>query len=165
MSKNARKIPGDETTHYVSARKKRGKPKPKMQPPLTPMIDVTFQLLLFFLLTMTFREAEGQILGMLPSKGGPAEPTPTVPADPIRIVVRPIGPMRDGAVYEINNIAINNDPKVLSQKLLALAMNSNLEKRPVKIIPQDDVRWEFVLEAYNQAVKAKFKKVSFKALR
>ena len=57
MARSAKKILGDETTHYESARKKRARPKAKMQPPLTPMIDVTFQLLLFFLLSFTFRQA------------------------------------------------------------------------------------------------------------
>ena len=33
---------------------------------MTPMIDVTFQLLLFFLLTCEFRESEGMIPGTLP---------------------------------------------------------------------------------------------------
>ena len=41
MLKPDKKIAGDETVHYVSAREKRVKPKAKMQPPLTPMIDVT----------------------------------------------------------------------------------------------------------------------------
>ena len=43
-------------------------PPRKMQPPLTPMIDVTFLLLLFFLLATTFRQAEGQIAGALPQR-------------------------------------------------------------------------------------------------
>ena len=160
VSRTTRKIPGDETTHYVSARKKRELPKPKMQPPLTPMIDVTFQLLLFFLLTMTFRAAEGQLLGTLPAKGGPdfVDPSAVIP---IRIVIRPIGAMRNGAMYEMGNIAIKNDPKELSRKLLSVAKSRDTEKTPIEIRPREDVRWRFVLEAYNQAVKAKFKNIHF----
>lgn len=38
------------------------------QPPLTPMIDVTFLLLLFFILTFTFRQMEGQLPGAITSR-------------------------------------------------------------------------------------------------
>ncbi len=164
MSKNVKKIQGDETTHYVSERKKRAKPAPKMQPPLTPMIDVTFQLLLFFLLTMTFREAEGQILGTLPSQGGPS-PTTDILKGRIDIVIYPLGTKSEGARYEIGNIAIDNDPKELSDQLMAAAKSYNVKDTTVRIEPKVSVKWEFVLEAYNQAVKAKFKNVNFAPLQ
>ena len=37
--------------------------------PLTPMIDIVFQLLVFFMLTMQFKESEGKLLSQLPSSG------------------------------------------------------------------------------------------------
>ena len=37
--------------------------------PLTPMIDIVFQLLVFFMLTMQFKESEGKLLSQLPSDG------------------------------------------------------------------------------------------------
>jgi biopolymer transport protein ExbD len=36
------------------------------EPPMTPMIDVVFQLLIFFLLTMKFTIQEGELLTHLP---------------------------------------------------------------------------------------------------
>ena len=40
------------------------------QPPLTPMIDVVFQLLIYFILTLHFKEVEGQLLSQLPKEKG-----------------------------------------------------------------------------------------------
>jgi biopolymer transport protein ExbD len=41
---------------------------------MTPMIDVVFQLLIFFMLTMHFKEVEGKLLSQLPRQGpGPGE--------------------------------------------------------------------------------------------
>ncbi len=165
MSKNLKKIAGDETTHYVSERKKRVKPAPKMQPPLTPMIDVTFQLLLFFLLTMTFREAEGQILGTLPI-GGPSSSTAT-PVVKITIQVKPMS--SSGAIYyiDIGNVKIENDGYsdkgaiALSEQLQAMARAYDVEKSSIQIEPAVTVKWQYVLEVYNQAVRAKFKNISF----
>ena len=50
---------------------------------LTPMIDIFFQLLVFFLLTMQFREAEGKLLSQLPSY----TLGPSTIAEGIRIVI------------------------------------------------------------------------------
>ena len=36
------------------------------QPPMTPLIDVIFQLLIYFMLTMHFRNVEGMLLSQLP---------------------------------------------------------------------------------------------------
>ncbi len=44
---------------------------------MTPMIDVVFQLLIFFMLTMQFKEVEGKLLSQLPKIGpGPGEAPP-----------------------------------------------------------------------------------------
>jgi len=57
----------------------------KAAPPLTPMIDVTFQLLLFFLLACQFRPQEGSLPGTLPGGGDGPQPMP------IKIALRPTG--------------------------------------------------------------------------
>ena len=161
MNTDTRKIQGDEAKCHVSDRETRGKSREKIQPPLTPMIDVTFQLLLFFLLTMSFREAEGQILGKLPDMGGGMESPPGLIDTRIDLAVKPAG---NGAAYEVGNVTINNDPKELSQMLVALSRTYDIEKTTVVIGPSADVKWEYVLDAYNQAVKAKLQKVNFKPL-
>ncbi len=158
MARAVGKIPGDESRHYVSPRKKRPRPKAKMQPPLTPMIDVTFQLLLFFLLTMTFRAEEGQIPSTLPKKGEEGAPTLNVP---IRIIIRSVGEMRNAVRYDVNDVSIENDPAKLLSRLQALGQVRSKDKTQVVIEPLGLVRWGFVIEAYNQAVNARYKKVGF----
>ena len=52
-------------------RKKKMKEDEKVdQPPMTPMIDVVFQLLIYFMLTMHFKEVEGKLLSQLPKDKG-----------------------------------------------------------------------------------------------
>ena len=51
MARSIKKIEGDETIHYVSPRAKRGRDKARIGVPMTAMIDVTFQLLIYFILT------------------------------------------------------------------------------------------------------------------
>ena len=136
--------------------------RPSMQPPLTPMIDVTFQLLLFFLLTCEFRESEGNIPGTLPH-GDVPRPTVLVPPppDPIRIRLRPaMGGL--GAVYQVNGaLATIHSPAELFDRLKGLQGRLGSGDVPVVIVPQADVPWQFVVEAFNQAVRAEFTKVAF----
>ena len=159
MAQSTKKIAGEESVHYVPPRKKREQPKPKMQPPLTPMIDVTFQLLLFFLMTFTFREAEGLIPGTLPrgDQGGPSEEVLT----PIRVTVRPPLGNLDAAVYEVGgqHTAIRTAANLY--KVLMDRRKVQSTDTPVVIIASPAVRWEHVVDVFSQAVHAKFKKIGF----
>ena len=150
---------GEQTIHYESSRKKRKAGKPKMQPPLTPMIDVTFQLLLFFLLTFTFREYEGQIPGALPKKGTGQSVASTM-NQPIWVEVNSRGATE--AVYEIRgrNTAIS-DPLELYNVLKNMQDNQQSKEGPVVIAPDAYAPWRHVVEVFNQAIRLDFENVGF----
>ena len=124
---------------------------------LTPMIDVTFLLLLFFLMTFTFREAEGQIPGSLP------QCVPPGPSTPIEIVVRPAGPQRQGVVFEIPDAMYQtSSPRELGDRLMAIKRQGNDEAN-VTIRARGDVQWRWAVEAFNQAVRAKCQFIGWSA--
>jgi biopolymer transport protein ExbD len=52
---------------------------------MTPMIDVVFQLLIFFMLSMHFKEVEGKLISQLPKEKGPRS---SAPIDPQLLEVR-----------------------------------------------------------------------------
>ncbi len=154
-------IQGDQTVHYVSERLKRPRPKPKLQPPLMPMIDVTFLLLFYFLLTTTFRQQEGQIPGALPRAGGILS-NQVVELRPIRITLWPTGTDRSGCVYELSGLSAAIDtPAKLYDALVARGRLVGSKEIPVIIRPRRDVRWRHVVETFNQVVRAKFKRIGF----
>lgn len=152
----------DEVTGRLPPLKKRQRPAPKLQPPMTPMIDVTFQLLLFFLLACEFRESEGIIPGSLPAKGNiTMDSTDVPPPNPIQITVRPSSD-RSSATYEVTGVAVMiSAPEELYGSLLARQQALGSKDVPVMIVPQGDVPWEFVVEAFNQSVRAEFTKIGF----
>ncbi len=158
MSAYKREIAGDETVHHVSSRSKRKLPKAKVAPPLTPMIDVTFQLLIFFMLTTTFRQAEGQIPATLPKESGGSPSVIDELKRPVKIILHPSGDGFSACSYEIRGIAgVTSSPEDLF-----VTLNQMPSKEvPLIIRPKSNVRMQFVLEAYNQAVRAKFKNISF----
>ena len=125
---------------------------------LTPMIDVTFLLLLFFLLTFTFRQAEGMLPGSLPQVGG-APPTTELTTT---VVIHSAGADRTDAVFEIDG-----DPTPLTsgeQLHSALVARCDLlggATERALIRPSGEVRWQHVVEAHNQLLRAEFPAIGF----
>jgi len=178
MAVSDKRIEGEETVHYVSARKKRERGSAKMQPPLTPMIDVTFQLLLFFLLVTRFPN-EALIPGSIPEKGVSVTPDPT-PTTTIDVIVRQSGEgdqatpeyaVRQAFEQPVTPASIGGGYEAQLAEGLYLILKdiaaSSGEEAHVVIKPEVDraqstyVKWEFVVNAYNQARRAKIKKVGF----
>ncbi|MHC4605688.1 MAG: ExbD/TolR family protein [Planctomycetota bacterium] len=58
----------------MKRRRKKLRDEKVSQPPLTPFIDVIFQMLIYFMLTMHFKELEGKLLSQLPDKGPHQDP-------------------------------------------------------------------------------------------
>jgi biopolymer transport protein ExbD len=151
--------PGDDTVHYVSAREKRDRAKARMQPPLTPMIDVTFQLLLFFLLAFTFRAAEGVLPYSTTGNSGRG-PEFVLPI-PIRIQLKPVGRLGESVLYEVApTTVVARGPSELYRTLVGLREKLS-DETPVVIEPYGKVRWEYAVEACNQARRAAFQKIIF----
>ena len=154
----------DDTVHHVSERQKRSKQRApaSMQPPLTPMIDVVFQLLLFFLLGCRFIQEEGQLQANLP----PIAETEkiTIPVDPIRISLRAAGENGDGVMIEISGVdnILTEVPKLYDYLVLFKQRQPSPDDDvPVSIKPVGPVRWEHVVDAFNQAIRAKYKTIGF----
>jgi biopolymer transport protein ExbD len=121
------------------------------------MVDVAFQMLLFFLLTSCFRPPEGQIPGTLPRGQGPGVgAVDQAIVKPLRIALRPA---EEGVVYELGNSAVFTDPDGLYQALIARQKAFGSNEVPVIIQPRWDVPWQYVVEADNQAHRAKFKTI------
>ena len=175
MALSTKKIAGEDAVHYVSLRKRRERGKVKMQPPMTPMIDVTFQLLLFFLLATNFR-TEGNIPGSIPPKG--MEARQQVDVQPINVVIRQVGWGRDSrpeyaietSVTRVEIQASPNLPLPEYRRQLAQALFEELQRRREQtdaaiIKPQVGeagyVRWGYVVEAYSQTLRAAYKNVGF----
>ena len=149
---------GDELGRYVSARKAREKQQgpPVMQPPLTPMIDVVFQLLLFFLLGCQFIQDEGQLKANLPRTRG-IGPAPTM-----KVYLRPAGPDGVGVLAEVPllHLATSSMP-ALHEGLERFMRRPEADRLSIIIQPVGKVRWQHVVNAFNQASRAGCTRVGF----
>jgi len=123
------------------------------------MIDVTFQLLLYFLLTTEFREDEGQIPGSICGRGGGRPPVVQNPQ--VTITLRSTGDVFQSCQYEVDNRPPVDSPTSLRQTLEDLSNDYDRETTVIDLKCVGAVRWKYVVEAYNAAVHNRFGRISF----
>lgn len=63
-------------------------PVDEIKPDMTPMIDVVFQLMIFFMCTIKFKTLEGKLTAYLPKDVGVNTTPPTAPLEKVDIVVK-----------------------------------------------------------------------------
>jgi biopolymer transport protein ExbD len=130
------------------------RPALRYQPNLTPLIDVLFLLLLFLLLGTQFRWQEGQLDANLPygDRDGPG----TV----LRLNVYAVGEDAMGGQFEVgSDQQIITDPGKLYARLWERKIMGG--GTMVQIATRGPVRWEWVVEAFNQVRRAGFEKIGF----
>ena len=129
---------------------------------LTPMIDVVFLLLFFFLVVSRFQALEGMLPAQLPSQK--AAVSTGIPQTPIRI--RFLYDPRNPEQCRVTIDRFSEEP--LSIHLLTAELVKIREEvggfdnnTPVHLLADDSIPWEHVVNAYNAALAAEYEKIFF----
>ena len=126
-----------------------------------PMIDVTFLLLIFFLVTTTFERAEGILAAHMPQDSGAS--AVALPLSPIVVHLTQTGIGPDDFVIRIAHF--DNRPEnftELTETLRRLQQEPGFDaETPVVIIGEDEVRWDHVVNCWNAALRAGCTKIAF----
>jgi biopolymer transport protein ExbD len=143
----------------------------KIQPPMTPMIDCVFNLLIFFILTPSFDLTEGYLTTNLPTTSGPVPGKKQETVVRIKIelsqVAQPNGEYVDGAKNEYCSILFNETQNFGSnfdalraaledKRAQGLAANT-----PILISPTMGCLHKWVVKAFDSAVAARFTDIQF----
>jgi biopolymer transport protein ExbD len=158
----------EETVHHKSPRQKRDIESASMQLNLTSMIDIIFQLLIYFVVTSSFAANEGVLASELPYGGQSSSP---MEMPPMNLSVSLATPGGDPTAV---NLAVNGRAvasfTALEDKLIALQDNPERGRNgpfasddPVKIKPRRQVRWQHVVDAFNAAMSARYTDVAITA--
>ena len=134
---------------------------------MTPMIDVVFLLLVFFVCTVRFEPNEGVYKLDLPLRGSTADPLALQEA-PLQVVVGE----RSGERCAIRLRTEGVQQSVESFDALAAAL-SKLQRRqgttdglfqpshPILIVPSAGSQWQDAVDGFNAAVRAGYANVGF----
>ncbi len=117
---------------------------------LTPAIDITFNLLIFFLVATTFKAAEGVLSSRVPSEQGLLEAVP-LPISPVRIRLRQMGDGPEDYTLSIDHWRRSPESfRELTRILEALLDKPGFdEATPIVIMPDEDVCWDHVVGCFN----------------
>jgi biopolymer transport protein ExbD len=129
---------------------------------LTPMIDLVFLLLFFFLTVSRFAAREGTLPAQIPARA--VAVSAEVPRTPIRVRLEaePGNPQACRATIE----RFNESSMAMSELAGALRkireMNVGFDgQTPVHLKAGDEIAWDHVVNAYNAAFAAEFTKIYF----
>ncbi len=151
----------DESTVAMVRRRRRPAAGARLTLNLVPMIDIVFLLLIFFLVGTRFITAEGVLPGRLPRQD--AQQTLPVPVPPIQINLI----STNGDAPEITIAGRTARPADFEQLAAMLAQIQREpgydEQTPVVLQSDEELAWDHVVNAYNAAVRARYKNIIFGA--
>lgn len=138
----------------------------RMQMSIVPLIDVVFLLLVFFLLTASFRPQEGFLPTRLPQQSATAEPSELEPV-PIRVTTMPNGDCQ----VQIGSL----EPMLISAEATAegfsqvrdamyhyvFVQQGRTTENPIKLIPTVQTKWDHVVKTYHCLWQLNLTKVIF----
>jgi biopolymer transport protein ExbD len=158
------------------ARNRRGEASPEVELPITPMLDMTFQLLTFFIFTYHPSAVEGQMEFSLPSAatGGPVQPLQPpesieVPIDDKSQLNVLLKAQRDGS-YEgmLSTVLVQSGGAEVAlgsldelSRYLQEQRAASGSARPIQIQAESKLKYAWVAAAMDSCLKAGFKQVGF----
>lgn len=126
-----------------------------------PMIDVTFLLLIFFLVTTTFERAEGILASQMPKDSGKV--SVALPLSPIVVRLSQESERHDDFLIRIDRFP--DQPATFLELTETIRQIHKLpgfdRETPLIIVAGDDVRWDHVVGCWNAAIRAGCTSVAF----
>jgi len=133
----------------------------KIQPPMTPMIDCIFQLLLFFMLMPSSAGREGYLTTNLPKDQGP---NPGIQGNMERLKIDLLDEGNEGVGVSIvlnGTQSLGDNFAGLRAALEGYRAQGLQPTHPILISPTMAVRHKFVVRAFDAAVTARFTNIHF----
>jgi biopolymer transport protein ExbD len=132
-----------------------GRPRKQIEVMMTPMIDVIFLLLIFFLATSSFQLIEqlmpSGVSRLSDATGNAVEPPPEVTQDALDQVIIKLEFAEAGTIARLNGVALSK-LELLRERLLAISQAR--PDVPVVIDPEPKVQAKDVVAAYDWARQA-----------
>ena len=127
---------------------------------ITPMIDVVFLLLIFFMVGMKFRELDRRVEATLPRQGDPEELRETTPE--LWIVIKNQGTRSQPKPKVVIDQVVMKDWDQVHARLTRLAQLPGARADTVILAPDDDALHAWVMKALDCLNQLHFQKISFK---
>ncbi len=121
---------------------------------LTPLIDIIFLMMIFFLLTINFQKPEGVLNNMLPQMGSRDESNATKDWETVRLKIKLIEENKQMKIYLQERV-------VFAYSDLLQYLNQLPQDILIVIEPDDKVPYKYVIGVYNTCLKSQKKDIVF----
>ncbi|MHC4777732.1 MAG: ExbD/TolR family protein [Planctomycetota bacterium] len=155
------------TDAYSQRRKKKkkekGKDSKKSEAPemsMTPMIDVTFQLLIFFMVTSKFKTLEGKLDAYLPKDRGMDNIRIEEKPLPVRVVLRWNPTIQRCKVY-VGQVLCNYDDAGISRARSRVKAIKQTGTDTAEIDASGDVPMHWVVQTLDMLISADLPEINF----
>lgn len=136
---------------------------------MTSMMDIVFQLLIFFVLTANFTVNEGILPADLPQGTGATAEEVVTPDPPLTIALEGLGKERSDVTIRMDGVAPIPGGNfealylVLNERRFNPITNTGIymPDNPIIIRPQNQINWGSVVEAFNAALRARYENINF----
>lgn len=137
---------------------------------ITPMIDVVFLLLIYFMAATSFKMGEGIFRLDLPERGSAWQETDPFQLDdePLRIAVSSLGAQRDAYRVRLSGpyeqpLSFDDLLEFLRSRRLSPYAPGGLfaPDHPIIVEGATGARWEHVVEAFSVAMRAGYTNITF----
>ena len=135
---------------------------------MTPLVDIVMVILIFLMLAGRFGAAEHYLVSDVPYQqpgvGGAPPPEGTMPDEPIE--VRVDSPLPDRFIARFGGMQAEDGPAMSAAldklyKQMEAAKKDSTAKTQIVISPGRNVKYVFLIQVYEAALQANFKKVAF----
>ncbi|MBN9120222.1 MAG: biopolymer transporter ExbD [Planctomycetes bacterium] len=156
----------------MHTRKRQGTDFVEPDLPITPMLDMSFQLLAFFIITFRPAPTEGQIALALPKDERPGAVTPRFPMDvppaqlTVRVTAAANGTIERVTISEPGSAVFAKDlgakVEAVRDELATVAAGLSRENRPARLTLELDEKLiqEYVVQLMDTGVRAGFADLS-----
>ncbi len=130
---------------------------------IVPMLDVCFNLLIFFIMVAQFSVGEAILPSDLPGHRDPDKERYVATPSPLVIALRSVG--GDDCVIDMPGLTSAASPanfEQLYQKLHTVQGNLYSIDDPIIIQPDPQTPWDHAVNAFNAANRAHYKNISFR---
>ncbi|MGQ0554192.1 MAG: ExbD/TolR family protein [Planctomycetota bacterium] len=139
--------------------KKKSTEPQEVESDMTPMIDVTFQLIIFFICTIKFKTLEGKLATQLPKDVGP-NPTPLKEQlEKIDIYLHRDATQPDGFYATVAGQRMAS-AEALRARLIQIKASRG-EETKVTLHPQKAVTYAHVVKVVDECIRAKVYDITF----
>ena len=129
---------------------------------MTPMIDCTFQLLIFFLLGARFSLPDARFDTYLPRRGAPP-PRPDLEAEDVRISMRCRAAGEPDVLIELGEQRARGAKLLLEREGFLKRLRAERPDVGVVIAAEGAVKFDWIVKALNAASRAGYERISFAA--